>query len=277
VSTLKRHFEGCAKLKERRNLPEHMAAIERMKGQVKTESKNASIKANKAWKSRKRRRRQENLNSTKPRKRARQEECSDASLPICRAYPEAPPIIPNLTDREAHKCSLSDAIEQQTEAHVDSEPPDASELVSKTIDDLAAYFTNSKYLAVQDTDVAAKTQSVLNETTNEAAMYAHSHLPTAQDLITTADAPNTYTTNGQYSATRDSTTAIRGSSFMSHTMDGSFMYIADQYPTIQNAAPNLRGSSFVNNTMDGSYMYVDDQYPTGQDATVQGFQPWPPT
>lgn len=110
--------------------------------------------------------------------------------------------------------------------------------MNNTIDGLAMGFTNSRYSTVQDMD-AAMAKSDVHAMANESDMYTHTQYHTTQNSPTDTNAPNTYFANNQYPTREGTVPAMRGSSFMSNTMDGSFMYTDVQYPTTQNAGQSL--------------------------------------
>lgn len=278
-----------------------------MKSRMDDVSKRASRKARGALQGHKRYR-QSNPNSPESRKKPRSEKCSDASLPGTRAYSKNCSIVSNhVTDREPNGCNSADAAEQQMKPHIDSRlsiapgvamnasrqssytgnrqlngennimgNTGALDFANRTIDGLPMYFANDDYSTVQDTGTVAIPKSFLNETARESAMYTHIQHPTAQNSATATNTPNAYFTNTQCSSTKAAVTALRGSSFMSHTMDGSFIH-TDDYPRASNAVVAMRGSSFINNTMDGSFLYpTSDQYPTAENGTMRGLESWRP-
>ncbi len=132
------------------------------------------------------------------------------------------------------------------------------EFANETVGGLAMYFANDTHST--DTDAVVNSKSLLNKMTNVTAMYTPTQYSSEQTSATATNAPDTYFTNHQLATTEGSETAMRGSSFVRHTMDGSFMCTDDQYPMAQTPATTMRASSFKNNTMDGSFMYTDDQY-----------------
>lgn len=261
VSSLMRHFTDCAELKKKRIMPEHMEAIRKMRGQVNTESEKASITAREVLKGHKRRL-QPNSNGVKPRKKSRY---SDASSPT-RARSKNPPVASYLViDHEPNGCNIANTAGHahlgfslpsapNVSMHTNLPPPQLDgpliaqnnatadnrslTFMSNTIDGLAMGFVNSRYSTVQDMD-AATANSEVNAMAKESDMYTHTQYHTTQNSPTATDAPNTYLANNQYPTTEGTVPAMRGSSFMSNTMDGSFMYTDVQYPTTQNAAQSL--------------------------------------
>ncbi len=297
VSTLKRHFSDCTELKTKRIIVEHTEAIKQMKAQMDIESKRASHEARRALQGRKRCHQLESNNS-KPRKKSRSEKCSRALFPISQTFASS-----HVVDHNHNEFRSTDATEHQTQMHISSglssapgvipntisEPSylidsrrisqnnatigkGASEITNETIGRAAMYFANSQHSTVPSTDAA--TRSGFFETTNEAAMCSHNEPPAAHNHSSAANVLNTYIANNQHSAANSTAQAIRGSSFMSYTMDGSFMYPDDQYPISQGAMTTKRGSSFISNTMDGSFMYPDDPTRTAQNIAIERLESW---
>ncbi|PQK17986.1 hypothetical protein BB8028_0009g01830 [Beauveria bassiana] len=280
VSTLKRHFTDCAGIKDKRTMSGHTKAIEQMKNQIDIESKMASHAARAALQSCKRLR-QTKSNILRPRKKSKSETYPGYSSSASRAF-----------DQQQSGCT--DDNEQQSQVPrttMNAIPSSYSgdnqgraqnvttgmgdlEVTSEKIDEMLVYLENDQCSTVPDMHAAAIDPSGLNESTNEPTMYHDKQYPAIGNPISATNAPSTIFANDQPSAARSTSHAIRGSSFLSYTMDGSFMYPDGQYPISQNTTLAKRGSSFTRNTMDGSFMYTDSSHVTAQSIATENSGSW---
>lgn len=281
VSAIKRHFAKCTELKKMRTAAKHTETLALMKSQMDSESKRASRHARDAINGHKRRRHTMS-NKSGPRKKLKSQNCSkDSFIAI---------VPPRAEDESPNGCGRMDTIEQPPYVHPDTIPiskfldsgpsvlqndattaMETSNLMIETVGEAAIYFANRKQPNVAGTGAASVSQISLVPTTNETTAYSHDPLPTMHDSATDANASSIYFTNNHRPTANTGAHAIRGSSFMSYTMDGSFLCPEGQYPIAQNGIASKRGSSFMNNTMDGSYFYTDDSHPT-----IQNLDSWPP-
>lgn len=253
-----------------------------MQDSINTASENASTEAQEALEGHKRRC-EPNMREMGSRKKARPEKCleSDSTGVVCSRESH---VVLQSIDREPYECNDADATghqfsntsflstdvgDQSPTCPVDSQPSVRNSVMAVTGvlgpsdnigDGLAINYIGKQHSAAPDTVTAT------DETRDEHLVHPHNEQLTVMDSATAADTPNTYL-DKQFS------TVMRGTSFASHTMDGSFIYTPDQYPA-HDISTALRSSSFVRNTMDGSYMYANDQYLTAQGAAVQDLEPW---
>jgi len=283
VSTLKRHFTDCAGIKDKRTMSGHTEAIEQMKNQIDIESKMASHAARAALQSCKRLR-QTKSNILRPRKKSKSETYPGYSFSASRAFDQQQSGCTDDNEQQSqvprttmNAIPSSYSGDNQGRAQNVTTGMEDLEVTSEKIDEMLVYLENDQCSTVPDMHAAAMDPSGLNESTNEPTMYHDKQYPAIGNPISATNAPSTIFANDQPSAARSTSHAIRGSSFLSYTMDGSFMYPDGQYPISQNTTLAKRGSSFTRNTMDGSFMYTDSSHATAQSIATENSGSWRPS
>lgn len=276
-------------MKKKRTISGRVEAIEQMKSQIDVESKMASHAARAALEGHKRLR-QTKSNILRPRKKSKSARYPGNSFPASRAF-----VSNHVVGQQQSRCSSADEIEQQSQVPrtiMNAIPPSYSgenqgraqnnvttgmqdsEVTNEKIDEMLEYLGNDQDSTVAAMHAAVIAPSGLNETSNEPAMYYDNQYPALGNPVSATNAPSTSFANDQSSTARSTSHAIRGSSFLSYTMDGSFMYPDGQYPVSQNTTTAKRGSSFTRNTMDGSFLYTDDALATAQSIATESLESW---
>lgn len=221
-------------------MPGHQEAANIMKQKIREASSKASHEARAALTSSKRCHKQ-SIDDTKPRKKAKLGRYLDASIRSNRAVAHG-----MATNHQFTPSAQPDQLSAQNAITVNV---GASGSKSQMMPSLVAH-------------------DEINYTTDDAAVNIHRQHPTSQSsatdtplptanihgLTTNADRP--FALSGDQHPVGSHGTALRGSSFLINTMDGS--YAGDHRPTYHNIAA-LRSSSFLTNPMDGSC--ADVQYP----------------
>lgn len=135
---------------------------------------------------------------------------------------------------------------QQSMQNTFTRGTDASVVVSELAHDPLKYFDINQQTVVPDMDMAAVPPSVLNGARNDQSNFTDNY-----DSGPSTYGLSTFLANTQQSIPRGNSHTIRGSSFRSYTMDGSFPYPNGHYQPPEDAT-TMRGSSFTSDTMDGS-------------------------
>lgn len=275
-------------MKKKRSVAGFAKTIEQMKSRMDIESKMASHAARAALEGQKRLR-QARPNILKPRKRSKSERYPGDSFSTSRAHAADHGI-----DEQSGCSSTDDSVQQP---HVPRIPTNAiapsyseeyregvqdnvttgmgeTEVISERIDELLAHFENGQHSTVPDVPAAAIAPSGSHETTNEPAIYSDNQYHTTGNPVSATNTSSTYFANDQHFTARSTAHTTRSSSFLSYTMDGSFVYPDSQYPISQTTTMAKRGSSFTRNTMDGSCLYRDDSHATAQNIATECFDSW---
>ncbi|KAJ2992521.1 hypothetical protein NUW58_g2135 [Xylaria curta] len=160
----------------------------------------------------------------------------------------ASPVVTRLTGNNTTTISealdfASSTADESATCHIESQYSIAQDIapLMETLSivrmmDNSSMYANSQVSATQHPIMATRASSFLSHTMDGLYVYADGQYPTAQDTATAINAPRVYFPNDQYSIRPDVVTATRASSFVSHSMDGSAMYINDQYPIARNTA-----------------------------------------
>jgi hypothetical protein len=243
VSVLKRHHKECEVLKKQQGMPEHQEAMITMKQKVQEAATKASHEARAALRPSKRRNSRD-TNDTQPRKKAKPDICANSPIPSSSTVAHG-----LMTNQDYPPLSYQGQPSTQNTVAIDVETAGP---VGRTMHPLAA-------------------QQEDRGSTDEAAVQGQ--YTTAQNLTTgariiqslTTNAHETFALPGDQYPMGPHVTTLRSSSFLTNTMDGS--YVGDHDSAEQDTSA-LRGSSFLTNTMDGSY--IDDQFPAGPTAMDLG-------
>jgi hypothetical protein len=235
-------------------MPEHRETTKTMKQKVREASGKASHEARAALKTCKRRH-ERNIDDTKPRKRGRSDNTySNSSILASQAM--AHRMMTN------HNHSSSAYPDQRGSQNAITVNVGTLRSMSQTMHLLDAYQENN-----DSTDGAAVNihgQYTIAQSSAMDGRAPSGHSANIQHLTTDANGP--FALSGDQYPVGLQATALRGSSFLINTMDGS--YAGDHHPAEQNTTA-LRGSSFLTNTIDESY--ADDQYPADSSAmTLRG-------
>ncbi|KAI0404022.1 hypothetical protein F4802DRAFT_270847 [Xylaria palmicola] len=268
VASLKRHPYVCQKLKSNRNNPAFAEKLQEMETRRKEESRRASTEAQTALILQKRRQEPE-VNTLRSRKKAKLQKrlniptlILEESPPNHAADSSRPSLVSSpVINNEPNGYNYNNAADQHIAVH---NSPTLASPPSQSL----AYPT-----AVQDTSHNAATViaglEFINPTINKLAMHhTENQYPTIKDNAAVVEVPNARDklidgsaiyTNDQVSMIQPIATILRPLGFESHTMDGSGIYLDNQYPTAQSPVMTLSGSSIY---------YPDKQYSTTHDAAT---------
>lgn len=271
-------------------MTENSEIIEQMKRQKDIESKRASYAAQAALRGHKRRHPTQSTIS-RSRKKSKSERHPSNSLSADRIHvpkqkqnSEQQPRR-SITDNDEQQSHIPKNIVKAVRPTYFEEPQGGAqknvttgtggaEATSEKIDEVLVFLENDQQSTAPDTQAASIPPNGLSEMTHALPTYSSNQYSPIPNPASATNALGSYFANDQHSTRRCTSPALRGSSFLSYTMDGSFMYSDSHLPILQDTAKAKRGSSFMRNTMDGSFMYADDMHASGQNMETGSFNTW---